>query len=66
MHPLEIFWNSNTLSLLSFRFLSHSDRILARFNLESFLIKIYLFMKNLPDFRETVETGVNPRLTKLY
>ena len=33
------------------------------FSLESFIfIKIYLFIKNLADFRKTVETGVDPHL----
>ena len=27
-----------------------------------FLLKVYLFMKHLTDFRKTVETGVDPRL----
>ena len=44
-------------------FLSHSDGILARFQLEKFfLFKVYLFMKNMTDFRKTVETGVDSRL----
>ena len=44
-------------------FLSQSDRILADFSLESFIcIKMYSFIKNLTDFRKTVETGVDPHL----
>ena len=56
-------------------FLSHSDRIFTDcpshfpdFNLES-LIKFFSFfnknvfiIKNLPDFRKTVETSMDPRL----
>ena len=32
------------------------------FNLESFFIKNLLRVRNLTNFRKTVETGVNPRL----
>ena len=36
------------------------------YNLESFLfIKNVSIMKNLTDFRKTVKTGVDPRLTKI-
>ena len=46
-------------------FLSNScpDRILARFQLGSFIfIKIYLFIKYRADFRKMVETGVDLRV----
>ena len=33
------------------------------FILETFFIKNIFIMKNLTDFRKTVETGVDPRLT---
>ena len=29
---------------------------------KDFLLKVYLFMKHLTDFRKTLETGVDPRL----
>ena len=32
------------------------------FNLESFFIKNLFRVRNLTNFRKTVETGVNPRL----
>ena len=42
-------------------FLSHSDRILARFQLGKCLV----IMKNVTDFRKTVETCVGPRLSRI-
>ena len=44
-------------------FMSHSERILARFQLGKFIfIKIYLLIKNLTEFHKMVGTGVDPHL----
>ena len=71
MLPRENFWILTPQSPLSWVSVSHSDRILTdcpnhypEFNLESlkFFTKNIFIMKNLTDFRKTVETGMDPRL----
>ena len=71
MLPQEIFWILTPQSPLSWVSVSHSDRIRTdypnhypEFNLESlkFFTKNIFIMKNLTDFRKTVETGMHPRL----
>ena len=57
-------------SLLQFPFpgfLSHSDRVLVRSQLWKcfFIVQNIFIMKKVTDFRETVETGVDPRLKSL-
>ena len=48
-------------------FLSHSDRILARFQLGNvFIIRNMFIMKNLTDFCKMMETGVEPCLVCLF
>ena len=59
MHPTKIFLISTPLSHLSW--VSESF-----INFNFFSLKIYLFMKNLTDFRETAETVVDPRLAVLF
>ena len=63
MHQMEtgIFCGFYLSEVLFPGFLSHSDGILARFELgKFFLLKEYLFVKNLTDFHKKVEAGVDP------
>ena len=73
MLPQEIFWILTPQSPFSWVSVSHSDRIRtdcpnhypeSEFNLESlkFFTKNIFIMKNLTDFRKTVETVMDPRL----
>ena len=59
MHRREMFWDFNSLKLPSMGFLVIQTWNWPDFNLESG----YYFIKNLTDFRKTVETGVDPRLS---
>ena len=61
--PQEIIWIF-LLKLAFPGFPSHSNRILARLELENcfFITKNLLIMKNMTDFRKTVELSVDPRL----
>ena len=60
----EIFWIL-TLQVPFPGFLSHSEGIWPDFYLEIFIfIKVYLFIKNLTNFRKTMETGVDPCLLR--
>ena len=72
MLPQEFFLDFNSPKSPFSEFLSHSDRKFTDytnhfpdFNLESlkfFFTLNIVIMKNLTDFRKTVETGMDPRL----
>ena len=67
MHPTKIFLISTPLSHLSWVCESFREDIGELLILNFFFsLKIYLFMKNLTDFRETAETVVDPRLAVLF
>ena len=73
---MEHMWACSPGSKVPFpRFLSHSDGIFTDcpnhfpdINFESlkFFTKNIFIMKNLTDFRKTVETGMDPHLTYIY
>ena len=66
MHPTKIFLISTPLSHLSWVSESFREDIGEILILIFFSLKIYLFIKNLTDFRETAETVVDPRLAMLF